>query len=241
MSPPLLQFLHRHARAVRACRVGSSGMAAKLGMRSNAVLAAENGPSSRSRGCRTSQAFPIAYTASISIAPPCPPPMHSCSDAPPEAESFHRIGQMQNNAVAACADRMAEPDAAAVNIQLVARNRTRGPIRRSTSRQNLSSSQAATQASTCAANASFISHSSMSPSDDAMAAQDRGGAQHRPQPHDRRIQRGPLAIDDHCASAVSPCCLQRVFRSEDHPRGAVGDLRAVARASPCPRAVRMPA
>ena len=49
-------------------------------------------------------------------------------DAALEAEPFHRIDEMQHDAIAAGADRMAEPDRAAVDIELVALDRAGGPV-----------------------------------------------------------------------------------------------------------------
>ena len=52
----------------------------------------------------------------------------------------------------------------------------------------------------------------------------------------RGIERRPLAVQDHGARREA-MLLHRLFRGEDHPRGAVGDLRAVAGSDLAPRAL----
>ena len=51
---------------------------------------------------------------------------------------------------------------------------------------------------------------------------------HRPQPHLRRVEPGPLAVTDP-AERLEPVPFDRRLRGQNQPRGAVGDLRTVAR------------
>ena len=100
--------------------------------------------------------------ASISIAPPCPPPCAFGGDAALIAEPLHRIDQMQHDAIAAGADRMANANRAAVDIEPIARNLAGGAGEPERLAAELVIVPGGKQVSTCAANASLSSDNSIS-------------------------------------------------------------------------------
>ena len=77
---------------------------------------------------------------------------------------FMRIDEMQHDAVAAGADRMAEADRAAIDVESRAVDFAGSALKTEHLAAEFVVSHAARQPSTCAANASFNSHSSMSSS-----------------------------------------------------------------------------
>ena len=95
------------------------------------------------------------------------------------------------------------------------------------SRQNFSSFQAARQPSTCVAKASFNSQVSMSCKRQAVALQQFGRRQYRAEAHDAR-DRAPTTGCRGWRPSASARVGDRLFGSEDHPGGAVGDLRGIA-------------
>ena len=64
-----------------------------------------------------------------------------------------------------------------------------------------------------------------------MPLQDRRRRMHRTEPHLSRIQTSPLAIAD-APKRLQTVTLDSRLRSQDKPRGAIGNLRAVARRDP---------
>src|SRR2546423_7847655 len=60
-----------------------------------------------------------------------------------------------------------------------------------------------------------------------VALEDRRRRMHRPEAHLRRIEAGPFGVDD-APERLQSILFQRVLGREQQPRGAVGDLRAVA-------------
>src|SRR6516165_3168796 len=104
------QAMPSSSRASFQCRHGPGA----TGLRS-----AENGPSSRLRGASVSQTLPMLHRldehgAALSAADALG------GDALLDAEPFHGVDEVEHNAIAARADGMAEPDGAAVHIELVA-------------------------------------------------------------------------------------------------------------------------
>src|ERR1700682_1003867 len=102
------------------------------------------------------------HTISISMAPPWPPPMHSVAMPrfnPRRFMAFTRCSTMRLPLVPTGWPSATAPPSTLSRARSMA---PAAPGRPSTSRQNLSSCQAARHASTCAANASFNSHNSTS-------------------------------------------------------------------------------
>src|SRR5712692_8237353 len=195
----------------------------------------DRGPSSRSRAARTSQTFPMRCLHRLDQHGAALPATDAFGRyALLDAEPSHRVDQMQHNAVAARTDGMAEPDCAAVDIELVALDT---PCR-AIEMQHFAAERLVlpgAQAGQHLRGEGFV----QLPQPDvaerkAVPAQDRRGAQHRPQSHDGWIERRPFAVHDHRAR-LQTMLLHRVFRRQDQPRGAVGDLRAVARRDLAPR------
>src|SRR6185436_3622414 len=62
---------------------------------------------------------------------------------------------------------------------------------------------------------------------ETVALEDRRRRMHRAEAHLRRIEAGPLRIED-AADRLKVVFAQRFLRRQDQPGGAVGDLRAVA-------------
>src|ERR1700730_4574603 len=67
-----------------------------------------------------------------------------------------------------------------------------------------------------------------------VSLQEFGRRQHRPEPHDGRVERRPFAIYDH-RLRLETMFLHRVFGGDNQPRRAIGDLRAVAGRDLAPR------
>src|SRR5262249_26842809 len=106
-----------------------------------------------------------AHTISTSMAPPWPPPMHSVAIPrlkPSRFIALTRCSTMRLPLVPTGWPSDTAPPSTLSRARSIA---PAGALRPSTSRQNFSSSHAARQASTCAAKASFSSHSSMSESE----------------------------------------------------------------------------
>ena len=169
-----------------------------------------------------------AQLASTSIAPPWPPPMQI--EAMPRLPllRFEHLQQVQHDARARGADRVAERDRAAVDVELLlvelAERRVEAELLAAVS----SSFHAARQPSTCAAKASLISQESRSFELEAVALQDRRRRVHRAQAHLRRVEARPLRVDD-AAERLQVVALHGFLGGEHQPGRAVGDLRAVAR------------
>ena len=120
-------------------------------------------------------------------------------DALPDAEPLHGVDEMQHDAVAARAHRMAERDRAAIDVQLVARRsrrrrrRARAPRGRTCRPPRRRGRPAPARRTPRSAPTARCRRAQRVP------AQDRGRAQHRAEPHDRGIERRPFAVDDHRA------------------------------------------
>src|ERR1700741_3636210 len=83
------------------------------------------GPSSRSRGARMSQTFPISPLLDQQGAP-LPAADAFGGVALLDAEPLHGVHEVEHDAVAARAHRMAQPDRPAIDVELVARDAAGG-------------------------------------------------------------------------------------------------------------------
>src|SRR5262249_58470484 len=106
---------------------------------------------------------------------------------------------MQHDAVAARADRMAEPDGPAVDVELVAIDTAGGAVEA----EHLAAERVVLPGGEAAEHLRGEGFVELPQPDVAerkrMPAQERGRAQHGTEPHDRGIERRPLAVDDHRA------------------------------------------
>src|SRR3984957_20392803 len=110
----------------------------------------------------------VPYTISISIAPPCPPPMHSVAMprlVPNRFIALTRCSTMRLPLQPTGWPRLMAPPS---TLSLARSMDPAAPSRPRISRQNLSSFQAARHPSTCVAKASFSSQVSTSPSDNLL-------------------------------------------------------------------------
>src|SRR5262245_58500985 len=105
------------------------------------------------------------HTVSINMAPPWPPPMHSVAMPCLMPSRFIAFTRWSTMRLPLAPTGWPRPIAPPSTFSLSRGTRPAAPGSPSTSRQKVSSSQAARQPSTCAANASLSSHSPMSPSD----------------------------------------------------------------------------
>src|SRR5262245_27245984 len=155
-------------------------------------------------------------------------------DALLDAAALHGVDEMQHDAVAARAHGMAQPDGAAVDVELVALDAAGRAIKA----EHLAAERVVLPGGETGEHLRGEGFVELPQADVAerkrVPAQERGRAQHGPEPHDRGIERRPLAVDDHRARG-EPVFLHRGFGGEDHPRGAVGDLGRVARGHLAPR------
>ncbi len=137
-------------------------------------------------------------------------------------------------------DRMAKPDGAAVDVELVARDRSGRAVKT----ERFAAEGPVPPGGETGQHLRRKSLVQFPQPDVAqrqgVPAQDGGRAQHRAKPHDRWIERRPFAVDDHRARCQFMLG-HRLLRCQDHPGGAVGDLGAVARGdfSPWPLECRL--
>src|SRR6516164_398299 len=196
----------------------------------------EYGPSSILRGARTFQTLPMGRALyRLDQHGAALPAADALGRYPPaHAKTLHGVDQMQDDAVAACADRMANPDGAAVDIEPVALD---APCRL------IEMQQLATEgvvlpggkAGEHLRGEGFVQFPERDVAErKAVPAQDFRSAQHRSEPHDGGFERRPLAVDDHRARRKA-VLLDRLLGGEDHPGGPIGDLRAVAGGHLSPR------
>src|ERR1700722_2438864 len=117
-------------------------------------------------------------------------------DAAPIAEPFHGIDQMQHDTVAAGADRMADADGTAIDIEPIARDFSRGARKA----ERLAAEFGVVPGGEAAEHLRgkrFVQFPQLDVAETKlMAFQDRGRAIDRPEPHDRRVERRPFAVDD---------------------------------------------
>src|SRR5580700_8662326 len=155
-------------------------------------------------------------------------------DAALLAKPLHGVDQMQHDAIAAGADRMADADRAAVDIEPVARDfscRAGKPERRAAELVIVPGGETAEHL--CGKR--FVQLPQLDVAQSKLVAlQDRSRTIDWAKPHDRGIERRPFAVDDH-GLRRQLVCLHRLFRSENDPRRAVGDLRRVAWRDLAPR------
>src|SRR5262245_53384104 len=210
------QAMPSSSRASRQCRHGP-------------CPADPAGPSSRLRGARTSQTLPITaplhrldqHRAALPAADALG------GDALPDAEPFHRAHEMQHDAVAAGAHGMAETYCPSIHIQLVARD----AAHRAVEAEHLAAEGVVVPGGEAGQHLRRERLVQFPQPDVAerepMPLHDRGRAQHRPEPHDRGIERRPFAVHDHRARREATL-FHRLLGGQDHPGRAVRDLRAVA-------------
>src|SRR3984957_14077923 len=200
--------------------------------------AAANGPSSRSRLPMTSSAgLPVCDVIFASMAGPShrldqhgaalPAADAFGGDAALQAEPLHGVNEMQHDAVAARADRMADADRAAVDVEPVARDRAGGAVEAEHLAAELGILPCR-ETTEHLRREGFVELPQLDVAEGKlMATQQRGRAVDRAEAHDRRIERRPFAVDDD-GPGRELVRFHGVFRGENHPGGAVGDLRAVA-------------
>src|SRR4029077_16702306 len=135
-------------------------------------------------------------------------------DAAPIAEPLHGVDQMQHDAVAAGADRMAYPYGTAVDIESVARDLAGGggqPARLAAEFGVVPGGEAAEHLG----GKGFVQFPQLDIAEPKlMPFQDRGRAIDRAEPHDGWIERRPFAVDDHRLRGEL-VCLHRIFGREN--------------------------
>jgi hypothetical protein len=127
---------------------------------------------------------------------------------------------VKHDARARRADRMADRDRAAVDVELVLVDAPIAPGSPSSVLQKSSSCHARRHAITCAANASLISSASMSASPRPFPLQERRGCVNRARGPSARIEPCPLRVDD-AADGREAVRFDRTLGCEDDPRAAV--------------------
>ena len=167
------------------------------------------------------------YTVSISMAPPCPPPMHSVAMpclTPSRRIALTRCSTMR---LPLAPTGWPSPMAPPSTLSLSRAN----PARGAAEAEDLAAERVVLPGRQAGEHLRGERLVELPQPDVAEGSpcrlQDRGRAQHRAEPHDRRIERRPLAVDDHGAR-LEAVLLDRRLGRQDHPGGAVGDLRAVA-------------
>src|SRR5579862_1861357 len=155
-------------------------------------------------------------------------------DAALLAEPLHGVDQVQHDAIAAGADRMAHPDRAAVDIEPVARDFSRSTWKP----ERLAAELVIVPGGKTAEHLRGEGFVELPQFDIAqtelMPFHERGRAIDRAEPHDRGVERRPFAVDDDRLRGEL-VRLHRVFGRQDDPRRAIGDLRRVAGRDLAPR------
>src|SRR3984957_10368282 len=224
-------FLSNNSQAMPSSSVRSRQLA--QGLASCGASSMANGPSSMSR-------LPIMAStgfAGVEVfmrshrfdqhGPALPTAYAFGGDAALITEPLHGIDEMQHDAIAAGADRMADADRAAIDIEPVARDFSR--------RAGKAERRAAELVIVpCGETAEhlrgerFVELPQFDIAErELMPFQDRGRTIDRAQPHDGGIERRPFAVDDDRLPGEL-VRFHRVFGRENDPRRAVGDLRRVA-------------
>src|SRR5260221_14563416 len=144
------------------------------------------------------------------------------------AGALQRLQEMQHDARARGTHRMAERDRAAVDVELLFIQRAHRAVETELLAAVfvvLPCGQAAQHLrGKCFVDLPVIEIVEAQ----AVALEDRRRRVHRAEAHLRRIEAGPLRIED-AADGLQAFLLQCFLGGEQQPRGAVGDLRAVAR------------
>ena len=144
------------------------------------------------------------YTVSISMAPPCPPPMHSVAMPRLWPSRFMALTRCSTMRLPLAPTGWPSADRAAVDIELVARDRAGGALEA----QRLAAELVVLPGGETGQHLRGERLVQLPQLDvaelRAVPPQERGRAQHRAEPHDRRIERRPFAVDDD-RRGVSPC------------------------------------
>ena len=167
------------------------------------------------------------YTVSISMAPPCPPPIHSVAMprlVPSRFIALTRCRTMRLPLQPTGWPRLIAPPS---TFSLARSSLPRGAIKP----QDLAAELFVVpgrQASQHLRREGLVQFPGLDVlKRQFVALQQLGRRHHRPQPHDRGIERRPLAVDDHGFRRQAMFGDSRL-RGENDPARAVGDLRGIA-------------
>lgn len=166
------------------------------------------------------------HTASISMAPPSPPPMHSVA-IPRRVLPLHRVNEMQHDAVAGGADGMTERDRAAIDVEPVTVDLTSRAVKP----EDVPAEFVVVPGGEATEHLGGEGLVQLPGLDvlnrEAVALKQRRCRHHRTEPHDAGIERRPVAVHDRGFRRQSVLG-DRGVGGQDHPGGAVGDLRRIA-------------